>query len=166
MHKDTVTRSRGPLSCHSSASMSSCFQHDNERPRGSICIQFLDAENVPVLLGLYTHHTSPIEHVWDALDKRVVQTTLHSHWRGVGQHSTCQNQQPDQLYAKEICRVPWGKCWSPQLPTGFPFLFSVVIIASPTFGRLSCFLQYFMAMGMVVHAVVTMCHCSNVAIRP
>ncbi len=29
--------------------------------------------------------------------------TLHSHWRGVDQHSTGHNQQPDQLYVKEMC---------------------------------------------------------------
>ena len=41
--------------------------------------------------------------------------TWHSHWRGVDQHSTGHNQQPDQLYAKEM----WGKWWSHQILTGF-----------------------------------------------
>ena len=45
--------------------------------------------------------------------------TLHSHWRGVGQHSTGHNQQPDQLYAKEMCHAAWGKQWSHQILTGF-----------------------------------------------
>ncbi len=44
--------------------------------------------------------------------------TLHRHWRGVDQHSTgstgC-NQQPDQLYAKEMCCTAWGKWWSHQI---------------------------------------------------
>ncbi len=45
--------------------------------------------------------------------------TLHSHWRGVDQHSTGHNQQPDQLYAKEMCCTAWGKWWSHQILTGF-----------------------------------------------
>ena len=42
--------------------------------------------------------------------------TSHSHWRGVGEHSTGHNQQPDQLYAKEMCRTAW---WSHQILTCF-----------------------------------------------
>ncbi len=45
--------------------------------------------------------------------------TPHSHWRGVDQHSTGHNQQPDQLYAKEMCCTAWGKWWSHQILTGF-----------------------------------------------
>ncbi len=45
--------------------------------------------------------------------------TSHSHWRGVDQHSTGHNQQPDQLYAKEMCCTAWGKLWSHQILTGF-----------------------------------------------
>ncbi len=36
------------------------------------------------------------------------------------QHSTGHNQQPDQLYAKEMCCTAWGKWWSHQILTGFP----------------------------------------------
>ncbi len=42
--------------------------------------------------------------------------TLHSHWRGVD--STVHNQQPKQLYAKEMCCTVWGKWWSHQILTG------------------------------------------------
>ena len=51
------------------------FQHDNARPHVTrICTQFLEAENVPVLpLPAYSPDMSPIEHVWDALDRRVRQ---------------------------------------------------------------------------------------------
>ena len=83
------------------------FQHNNARSHVTrICTQFLEAENVPVLpWSAYSPDVSPIEHVWDALDRRVRQcsssrqypVTSHSHWRGVGQHSTGHNQQPDQL---------------------------------------------------------------------
>ena len=45
--------------------------------------------------------------------------TSHSHWRGVDQHSTGHNQQPDQLYTKEMCCTAWGKWWSHQILTGF-----------------------------------------------
>jgi hypothetical protein len=34
--------------------------------------------------------------------------TSHSHWRGVGHHSTGHNQQPDQFYAKAMCCAAWG----------------------------------------------------------
>ncbi len=45
--------------------------------------------------------------------------TSHSLWRGVDQHSTGHNQQPDQLYVKEMCCTARGKWWSHQILTGF-----------------------------------------------
>ncbi|MBN3281678.1 TCB1 transposase, partial [Polyodon spathula] len=50
------------------------FQYDNAQPHvARICTQFLEAENVPVLhLPAYSD-MSPIEHVWDALDRRLQQ---------------------------------------------------------------------------------------------
>uniref|UniRef100_A0A673Y5P7 Tc1-like transposase DDE domain-containing protein n=1 Tax=Salmo trutta TaxID=8032 RepID=A0A673Y5P7_SALTR len=49
------------------------IQHDNARSHvARICTQFLEAENVPALPWPgYTPDLSPIEHVWDALDRRV-----------------------------------------------------------------------------------------------
>ncbi|KAL0151802.1 hypothetical protein M9458_052896 [Cirrhinus mrigala] len=49
------------------------LQHDNARPHvARICIQFLEAENIPVLAWpAYSPDMSPIEHVWDALDRRI-----------------------------------------------------------------------------------------------
>ena len=45
------------------------FQQDNTRP-ARICTQFLKAENVPVLpWPAYSPDMSPIEHVWDGLDR-------------------------------------------------------------------------------------------------
>ena len=51
------------------------FQHNNAQPHvARICTQFLEAENVPVLpWPAYAPGMSPIEHVWDALDRRVQQ---------------------------------------------------------------------------------------------
>ena len=52
------------------------FQHDNAwRHVARTCTQFLEAENVPVLpRPEYSPDMSPIEHVWDALDRRVQQS--------------------------------------------------------------------------------------------
>ncbi len=53
------------------------LQHDNARPHvARICTQFLKAENIPVLAWpAYSPppDRSPIEHVWDALDRRIRQ---------------------------------------------------------------------------------------------
>ncbi len=51
------------------------LQHDNARPHvARICTQFLEAENIPVLAwSAYSPDMSPIEHVWDALDRRIRQ---------------------------------------------------------------------------------------------
>ncbi len=50
------------------------LQHDNAMPALSvhrISTQFLEAENIPVLAWpAYSPNMSPIEHVWDALDRR------------------------------------------------------------------------------------------------
>uniref|UniRef100_A0A8C6LIM2 Tc1-like transposase DDE domain-containing protein n=1 Tax=Nothobranchius furzeri TaxID=105023 RepID=A0A8C6LIM2_NOTFU len=51
------------------------FQQDNARPHvARICTQFLEAENVPVLAWpAYSPDMSPVEHVWDVLDRRIRQ---------------------------------------------------------------------------------------------
>ncbi len=51
------------------------FQHDNAPPHvARIGTQFLEAENIPVLARpAYSLDMSPIEHVWDALDRRIRQ---------------------------------------------------------------------------------------------
>ncbi len=51
------------------------LQHDNARPHvARICSQFLEAENIPVLAWpAYSLDTSPIEHVWEALDRCIRQ---------------------------------------------------------------------------------------------
>ncbi len=106
------------------------LQHDNARSHiARICTQFLEAESIPVLAWpAYSLDMSPIEHVWDALDRRIraacssscqYPATSHTHWRGVDQQSTGHNQQPDQLDAKEMCCTAWGKWWSHQVLTGF-----------------------------------------------
>jgi transposase len=70
------------------------FQHDNaEAP--CICTQFLEAENVPVLpWPAYSADMSPIEHVWDALDRQSVpvpaniqqlRTSIEEEWDNIPQ---------------------------------------------------------------------------------
>uniref|UniRef100_A0A8C7Z1I8 Transposase n=1 Tax=Oryzias sinensis TaxID=183150 RepID=A0A8C7Z1I8_9TELE len=51
------------------------LQHDNAWPHvARICTQFLEAENIPVLAWpAYSPDMSPIEHAWDALDRRTRQ---------------------------------------------------------------------------------------------
>ena len=119
----TVTRSWGPLPCHHLM-----FQHDNAQPHvEGICTQFLEAENVPVL-PWHTHRR--VTH-WACLGcsglmcmtacsrSRQYPATLHSHCRGLGQHSTGHNQQLNQLCVKEMCGTTWGKLWSHQILTAF-----------------------------------------------
>ncbi|KAL0184678.1 hypothetical protein M9458_020374 [Cirrhinus mrigala] len=85
------------------------LQHDNARPHvARICTQFLEAKNIPVLAWpAYSPDMSPIEHVWDALDRRVRQcvpvpsniqqlcTAIEEDWTNI--------PQPDHLCAKEMC---------------------------------------------------------------
>ncbi len=67
-------RSWGPL-CAIHHDHHLMLQHDNARPHvARICTQFLEAENIPVLAWpVYSPDTSPMEHVWEALDRRIRQ---------------------------------------------------------------------------------------------
>ncbi len=109
--------------------MTSCCSMIMHRPQ---CCKNLytipGAENIPVLAWpAYSPDMSPIEHVWDAQDRCIRQHVpvpvniqqLRTAIEGVDQHSTGHNQQPDQLYAKEICCTAWGKWWSHHILTGF-----------------------------------------------
>ncbi len=76
MHRNTVTRSWGPLLCHSSTTITSCCSMIMHGPmlQGSVHNSWMEAENIPVLAWpAYSPDTSPIEHVWDALDRRIQQ---------------------------------------------------------------------------------------------
>jgi hypothetical protein len=97
-----------PFICHHHL----MFQHDFARPHvARICTQFLEAENVPVL-PWPAYSTRHIIH-WACLgcsgsacttlcsSSCQYTVTLHSHWRGVGQHSTGHNQ---------LCEVDVSSC--------------------------------------------------------
>ncbi len=74
IHRDTMTRSWGPLLCHSSTTITSCCSMIMHGRVARICTQFLEAENIPVFAWpAYSPDISPIEHVWDALDRRIRQ---------------------------------------------------------------------------------------------
>ncbi len=75
------------------------LQHDNAWPHvARISTQFLEAENIPVLAWpAYSPDMSPIEHVWDALDRRIWQrvpvpaniqqlhTAIEEEWTNISQ---------------------------------------------------------------------------------
>ena len=140
MHRDTVTRCRGPFIMPFIRRHHLMFQHDNAQPHvARICTQFLKAENVPVLprpaiLTRHFTHWSMFGMLWiDVYDSvfqspRIYTATLHSNWREMGKHSTGHNQQPDQLEGdvNELCCAAWRKWCSHQSLTGF-------LIHIPTF---------------------------------
>ncbi len=99
------------------------LQHDNARPHvSSICTQFLEAENIPVLAWTAYSHWACLGCSGSAYTTACSSSCQYPaisnrYWRWVDQHSTAHNQQPDQLYAK--CCTAWGKWWSRQILTGF-----------------------------------------------
>ena len=114
--RDTVTRSWGPLSCRSCPAITWSFRMKMHSPmsQGSVHTPGIWSWICPSCSVACTD-MSHIEHVWDALyqcmtvgsSSRQYPVTSHSHWRRAGQHSTGHNQQPDQLYAKEMCCATW-----------------------------------------------------------
>ncbi len=116
MHRDTVTRSRGPLLVHSSTIISSCC---------SIIMPGPCCKDLYTIPGSWKHPSSCLASIltryvthWAYLgcsgsayttvhsSSCQYPATSHSHWRGVDQHSTGHNQQPDNLSC-----TAWGK-WS------------------------------------------------------
>ncbi len=95
------------------------LQHDNAWPHvARICTQFLEAI-ASILTGHITHWAclgcSGSAYTTACSSSCQYPATSHSHWREVDQHSTGHNQQPDLLYAKEMCCTAWGKRWSLQI---------------------------------------------------
>ncbi len=107
------------------------LQHDNARPHvARISTQFLEAKNIPVLAWpAYSPDMSLIEQFLGCSGSTYTtacsssyqyQATSHSHWREVDQHYTGHNQQPDQLYVKEMCCTSVRQMVvTPDTDTGF-----------------------------------------------
>ena len=99
MYRDTVTRSWGPLSCHSSAAITSCFSMIMHGPMSQQIVHNSSMLKMfQFFRGVHTHQTPMC--LTTCSNSSQYPVTSHSHWKGVGQHSTGHNQQPDQLYAK------------------------------------------------------------------
>ncbi len=122
MHRDTVTRSWGPLLYHSSTTITSFCSMIMHGPilQGSVhnswklkTSQFLhDQQTQWTCHPLSMLGCSGSAYITACSSSWQYPATSHSHSRGVDQHSTGHNQQPDQLYAKEMCCTVWGKWWS------------------------------------------------------
>ena len=106
LHTDTVTRSWGPLMCHSSTTITSCcsmIMH-GRMLQGSLHNSW-KLKTSQFLHGQHTHQTCHhlsmfgklwIRHVYDMYTTACSSScqypaTSHSHWRGVDQHLTGHN---------------------------------------------------------------------------
>ncbi len=129
MHRDTVTRSWGPLLCHSSTTITSCCSMIMHGPmlQGSVHNSW-KLKTSQFLHGQHTqwtcHPLSMFGMLWIGVYDSVFQflpisSNFAQPLKRMDQHSTGHNQQPDQLYAKEMCCTVWGKWWSHQILTGF-----------------------------------------------
>ncbi len=111
MHRYNMTRSCGPLLCHSSMNITSCCSMIMHCPmlQGSVhnswklkTSQFLHGQQSPGM--------SPIEHVWDALDRRIRQrvpvlanipqlhTAIEEEWTNMPQSTTWSTLWEDVLH--------------------------------------------------------------------
>ncbi len=96
------------------------LQHDNARPHvARICTQFLEAENIPVLAWpAYSPDMSHIEHVWDALDRRIRQRVPVPAIAQPLKRSGPTFHRPQSTTWSTLCKGD-GKWWSHQILTGF-----------------------------------------------
>ncbi len=130
MHRDTVTRSWGPLLCHSSLTITSCCSMIMHSPMLQRSVHNL--WKLKTSQFLHGQHTHRIYHqlcmfgmLWIGVYDSVFQfLPISSNFaqplkRSGPTFSTGHNQQPDQLYAKEMCCTALGKWWSHQILTGF-----------------------------------------------
>ncbi len=110
--------------------ITSCVQQDNARPHvARSCTQFLKLKHPSSFMAsTLTRDMAPLSMFWDALDRRIGQrvpvpaknpATSHSHWRGVDQHSTGHNQQPDQLMWRRSVALREANGGQHQIVTGF-----------------------------------------------
>ncbi len=122
MHRDTVTRSWGPLLCHSTTTISSCCSMIMHGPmlQGSVHNSWM-LKTSQFLHGQHTdrtcHPLNMFGMLWIGVYDSVFQfLPISSNFAQPLKRSgpTFHNQQPDQLYAKEMCCTAWGKWWWPH----------------------------------------------------
>ncbi len=125
MHRDTVTRSS--LLCHSSTTITSRCRMIMHGPMLQRSVHnSWKLKTSQLFHGQHNYRTchqlSMFGMLWFGIyDSMLLSvfasschylSTSHSHWRVVDQYFTGHNQQPDQLYVKEMCCTAWGKWWS------------------------------------------------------
>ncbi len=124
MQRDTVTRSWGPLLCHLSTTITSCCSMIMHGPmlQGSVHNSW-KLKTSQFLHGQQTYHPLSMFGmlcigVYDSVFQFL---PISSNFTQPLKRSrpTFHNQQPDQLYAKEVCCTACGKWWSHQILTGF-----------------------------------------------
>ena len=129
MHRDTVARSWGPLSRHSSAAINSCFSiMHGPMSQGSVH-NSLKLKMSQFFHGLHTHQTCHSLSMCERCSGSTAfssscrySATSHSFWV-VEQHSTI-NWLINSM--RKMCHAAWGKMWSHQILTAF-------LIHTPTF---------------------------------
>jgi len=74
-----------------------------------ICTQFLKAENIPVLAwSAYSPDMSPIQHVWDALDRRIRPANIQQFCTAIEEECHWLTT----LCEGDVLHTAWGKWWS------------------------------------------------------
>ena len=136
MHRDTVTRH---IVVPFTRRHHLIFQHDNARPHVTrFCMQFL----ILVLpWPAYSQTCHPLSlfgmlriYVYDSVFQ--FQPISRNFAQPLKRSGTIfHNQQPEQLYMKEMCHAAWGKWWSHQILTGF-------LIHASTFSKDICDQQW------------------------
>ncbi len=109
------------------------FIHDHHLMlQGSVHNSWKLKKNSVLAWPAYSPDRSPIEHVWDALDRRLRQcvpvpaniqqlhTAIEEEWTNITQ-ATINNLIVPQstTWPKEMCCTAWGKWWSHRILTGF-----------------------------------------------
>ncbi len=122
MHRDTVTRSWGPLLCHSSTTITSFCSMIMHGPmlQGSVHNSW-KLKTSQFLHGQHTHRTchplSMFRMLWIGIYDSVFQfLPISSNFTQPLKRSEPTFHRPQ---SKEMCCTAWGKWWSHQILTGF-----------------------------------------------
>ncbi len=127
-HRDTVTRSWGPLLCHSSTSITSCCSmimhgpmlqasvHNSWKLKSSQFLHDQHTHRTCHPLSMFVMYVMLCIGVYDSvLQFLPISSNFTQPLKRSG--PTLHNQQPDQLYVQEMCCTAWGKWWSHQILT-------------------------------------------------